>query len=273
AFEGHWPPGWARQTGLVETEDSDRPFGLPAAQIETIRLAIAANPRTIVVVNAGGAVDLRAFADRVPALVWAWYPGQEGGRAVADVLFGEVNPSGKLPVTFAKRYEDYPSAPYYNLNQNGKTPYTEGIFVGYRGFDAKKIAPQFPFGFGLSYTTFKYSDIDASAATDGSATVSLTVTNAGKRKGDEIVQVYVSPPKSRVPRPQKELKGFARVSLGAGDSKAISMTLEPRAFAYWDDGKKQWAVEAGAYEIIAAASSADVRLRKKIDVAARVIAP
>lgn len=273
AFEGHWPPGWARQTGLVETEDSDRPFGLPAAQVETIRLAIAANPRTVVVVNAGGAVDLGPFVDRVPALVWAWYPGQEGGRAVADVLFGEVNPSGKLPVTFAKRYEDYPSAPYYNLNQNGKTPYTEGIFVGYRGFDAKKVAPQFPFGFGLSYTTFKYSDIDASAAGDGSATVSLKVTNAGKHDGDEIVQVYVSPPKSGVPRPPKELKGFARVSLVAGESKSISMTLEPRAFAYWDNSKKQWAVEAGAYEILAAASSADVRLRKRVDVAARVIAP
>jgi len=145
-FDGRWPPVWAREKGLVEAEDSDRPFTIPAAQIETVRLAAAVNPRTIVVANAGGAVDLQKFIDRVPALVWAWYPGQEGGRAVADVLFGSVNPSGKLPVTFAKRYDDYPSAPYYNLNQNGKTPYTEGIFVGYRGFEAHKVQPLFPFG-------------------------------------------------------------------------------------------------------------------------------
>ncbi len=272
-FDGRWPPSWARQRGLVEAEDSDRPFGLLAAQIETIRLAAAANPRTIVVVDAGGAVDLQPFVDRVPALVWAWYPGEEGGRAVADVLFGDVDPSGKLPVTFAKRYDDYPSAPYYNLNQNGKTPYTEGIFVGYRGFEAKKIAPQFPFGYGLSYTTFKYSDLDASPAADGSVTVTLKVTNTGKREGDEIVQVYVAPPKSGVPRPPKELKGYARVALGPGETKPLTVTLEPRAFAYWDDGKKEWTVEAGSYEVLAAASSADVRLRRYVDVAARVSPP
>jgi beta-glucosidase len=192
---------------------------------------------------------------------------------VADVLFGDVDPSGKLPVTFAKRYDDYPSAPYYNLNQNGKTPYTEGIFVGYRGFEAKKIAPQFPFGYGLSYTTFKYSDLDASPAADGSVTVTLKVTNTGKREGDEIVQVYVAPPKSGVPRPPKELKGYARVALGPGETKPLTVTLEPRAFAYWDDGKKEWTVEAGSYEVLAAASSADVRLRRYVDVAARVSPP
>jgi beta-glucosidase len=272
-FDGRWPPAWARQRGLVEAEDSDRPFVLPAAEIETIRVAVAANPHTIVIVNAGGAVDLQPFVDRVPALMWAWYPGQEGGRALADVLFGDVNPSGKLPVTFAKRYEDYPSAAYYNLNQNGKTPYTEGVFVGYRGFEAQKVTPQFPFGHGLSYTTFKYSDLDVSAGADGSATVTLKVTDSGKRDGDEVVEVYVAPPKSSVPRPPKELKGYARVALGAGETKPISVTLEPRAFAYWDDGKKQWAVEAGSYEIVVGASSADVRLRKKIDVAARVLEP
>jgi len=273
AFDGRWPPVWARERGLVEAEDSDRPFTLPAAQIETVRLVAAANPRTIVVVNAGGAVDLQKIVDRVPALVWAWYPGQEGGRAAADILFGTVNPSGKLPVTFAKRYEDYPSAPYYNVNQGGKTPYTEGVFVGYRGFEARKVQPQFPFGFGLSYTTFKYSDLQATPAADGSAAVTLKVTNTGPRDGDEIVEVYVAPPKSNVARPPKELKGFARVSLGKGETKQVSLTLEPRAFAYWDDAKKQWAVEAGAYEVMAGASSADVRLRRKIDVAAATLAP
>ena len=272
-FDGRWPPSWARQRGLVEAEDSDRPFTLPPAQIETIRLAAAANPRTIGVANAGGAIDLQPFIDRVSALAWAWYPGQEGGRAVADVLFGDVNPSGKLPVTFAKKYEDYPSAPYYNLNQNGKTPYTEGVFVGYRGFDAKKVAPQFPFGYGMSYTSFKYSDLDASSAPDGSMTVTLKVTNTGKRDGSEIVEVYVAPPKSGVPRPPKELKGFARVALGSGETKPVSVTLEPRAFAYWNDGKKEWTVEAGSYEILAAASLADIRLRRKVDIGARVSPP
>ncbi len=272
-FDGRWPPAWARAGGLVEAEDSDRPFTLPPAQIETIRLAAAANPRTIVVVNAGGAVDLQPFVDRVPALLWAWYPGQEGGHAIADVLFGNVAPSGKLPVTFAKRYEDYPSAPYYNLNQAGKTPYTEGIFVGYRGFEAKKIAPQFPFGYGLSYTTFKYSDLEASPAADGSAAVTLKVTNAGKRDGEEIVEIYVAPPKAAVPRPSKELKGYARVSLAAGETKQVSVNLEPRAFAYWDDGKKAWSVEAGSYAILAAASSADVRGRTYVEETARSIAP
>jgi beta-glucosidase len=272
-FDGRWPPSWAREKGLVEAEDSDRPFKLPPAQIETIRLAVAANPRTIVIVTAGGAVDLQPFVDRVPALAWAWYPGQEGGRALADVLFGDVNPSGKLPVTFAKRYADYPSAAYYNLNQNGKTPYTEGVFVGYRGFEAKKVVPQFPFGFGLSYTTFKYSDLDVAPAADGSASVTLKVTNTGKRDGEEVVELYVAPPAASVPRPPKELKGFARVALGAGETKQVAVTLEPRAFAYWNDARKQWAVEAGSYQVLAAASSADVRLTRKVDVAARSIAP
>ena len=272
-FDGRWPPGWVREKGLVEAEDSDRPFTLPATQIETVRAALAANPRTIVVVDAGGAVDLSAFVDRVPALVWSWYSGQEGGRALAEVLFGDVNPSGKLPVTFAKRYADYPSAPYYNRNENGKTPYTEGVFVGYRGFEAKKVTPQFPFGYGLSYTTFKYSDMDVVAQADGSAVVSLRVTNSGKREGDEVVQVYVAPPASGVPRPPKELKGYARVSLGAGEAKQVSVTLEPRAFAYWDDAGKKWKVEAGAYEILVGSSSADVRLRKKVEVGGRVMEP
>jgi beta-glucosidase len=272
-FEGRWPPAWARKKGLVEAEDSDRLFPLPPAQVETIRLAAAANPRTIVVVNAGGAVDLRPFVDGVPALLWAWYPGQEGGRALSDILFGDVNPSGKLPVTFAKRYEDYPSARYYNVNQDNKTPYTEGVFVGYRGFEAHDVAPRFPFGHGLSYTTFKYTDLNVVPVADGSATVTLKVTDSGKRDGDEVVEVYVAPPKSGVPRPSKELKGYARVGVAAGETKQVSVTLEPRAFAYWDDAGKEWKVEAGSYEILVGASSADIRLRRKVDMAARQMAP
>jgi beta-glucosidase len=273
AFPGRWPPAWAREKGLVEAEDSDRPFELPPAELETVRLAAAANPRTLVVVDAGGAVDVEKFVADVPALLWAWYPGQEGGRAVADVIFGDVNPSGKLPVTFAKRYADYPSAPYYPLNSGGKTPYTEGIFTGYRGFEASRLAPRFPFGFGLSYTRFEYSDLRATPLPDGSAKVTLEVKNTGPRDGDEIVELYVAPPRESAPRPPKELKGYARVRLARGESKEITLALEPRAFAFWDDRAKNWSVEAGAYEVLAGASSADVRLRATVDVPARVLTP
>jgi beta-glucosidase len=275
AFASRWPPAWARNAGLVEAEDSDRPFELPAAQLETIRLAVAANPRTVVVVNAGGGVDLQKFVDRVPALLAAWYPGQEGGRAIADVLLGDVDPSGKLPMTFARRYADYPSASYYNLDQAKKTPYTEGIFVGYRGFDAHEIAPMFPFGYGLSYTTFAYSNLQVSPGptADGSASLRLEVTNTGPRAGDEVVEVYVAPPKESVPRPPRELKGFARVSLGPGEKKEVSIALEPRAFAFWDDRAKDWAVEAGSFEVEVGASSRDIRLRQALAVSARVLPP
>lgn len=273
AFRAFWPPPWARKGGLVEAEDSDRPFQLPAAQVETLRLAIAANPHTVVVVNAGGGVDLRPFVDRAGALLWAWYPGQEGGRAVAEILFGDVNPSGKLPVTFAKRYADYPSAASYNLDLENKTPYKEGIFVGYRGFEASRIEPAFPFGFGLSYTSFEYSDLQATPRTDGSATVTLKVTNRGKRSGEEVVEVYVAPPRGPVLRPAKELKGFARVSLSPGETKDVAIELEPSAFAYWDQTSKTWVVAAGTYDVLAGASSIDIRSRRSIDVASRALPP
>jgi beta-glucosidase len=273
AYAERWPPAWARKAGLVESEDSDRPFELPAAQVETIRLAVAANPHTIIVLNAGGGVDMQKFVDAVPAMLLAWYPGQEGGRAIADVLFGDVNPSGKLPMTLAKRYADYPSAPYYNLDQAKKTPYTEGIFVGYRGFDAKRIDPEFPFGYGLSFTSFAYSDLKVNALPDGSASVNVKVTNTGKRTGDEIVEVYVAPPKESVPRPPQELKGFARVSLAPGESKAVSLSLEPRSFAFWDDRAKDWAIEPGPYEILVGSSSRDIRANETLEVVARVLPP
>jgi beta-glucosidase len=275
AFAARWPPAWARQAGLVEAEDSDRPFELPAAQIETARLVTDANPKTVLVVDAGGAVDLQRIADKVPALLWSFYLGQEGGRALAGVLFGDVNPSGKLPVSFAKRYADYPSAPYYNLNLAGKTPYTEGIFVGYRGLDARGVEPMFPFGFGLSYTRFVYSDLEVAPLPDGSVKVTTTVKNVGARAGDEIVEVYIAPPKEAVPRPPKELAGYARVALAPGEAQLASITLEPRAFAYWDERAREgaWTVEAGTYQVLVGASSADIRASKSVEVRSRVLPP
>ena len=176
-------------------------------------------------------------------------------------------------MTLARRYADYPSAASYNLDQAKKTPYAEGIFVGYRGFDASPIEPAFPFGYGLSFTRFAYSDLQARANSDGSAVVEVKVTNTGRRPGDEVVEVYVAPPKESVPRPPRELKGFARVSLLPGESKEVSVSLEPRSFAFWDDGGKDWAVEGGPFEILVGASSRDIRVRQTLDVGSRVLRP
>jgi beta-glucosidase len=274
-FTGRWPPAWTRTAGLVEAEDDDRPFSLPPAQIETVRVALAANPRTIVVIDSGGAMDLQAFADRVPAIVWAEYPGEDGGEAIAEVLFGDTNPSGKLPITFGRRLDDYPSSASYNVNNGGKTPYAEGIFVGYRGFEHARRAPMFAFGHGLGYSPFAYADLQAWPSADGGADVRLTVTNEGARPGAEVVQIYVAPPENGTGpvRPPKELKGFARIGLAAGEARRISIALEPRAFASWDPVGKRWAVQGGTYEILAAAASDDVRLRRPIEVAAGTIDP
>jgi beta-glucosidase len=269
AFQAFWPDNWARKAGLVETEDSDRPFTLPAAQVETIRLVLAANPRAVVVVNAGAGVDLAGFADKAPALLWAFYPGQEGGTAVAEALLGDVNPSGKLPFTLARRYDDYPSAPYYSLNENQQTRYLEGVFVGYRGIDFRKVEPLFPFGHGLSYTSFAYSDLRVSAVGGGGAEVRFRLQNTGARAGDESAMVFVAPPPGTVPRPPAELAGMARVSLQPGAGQDVTVPIEPRAFAHWSTERHGWKVDAGAYELRVAASSRDVRLRAKLDVAAR----
>jgi beta-glucosidase len=271
AFPGLWPPSWARERGLVEAEDSDRPFELPETEVETVKLAAAANPRTIVVMNAGGGVDMSRFLDKVPALLWAWYPGQEGGRAIADVLFGDTNPSGKLPVTFGKRYEDYPSARYYKISDGGKTPYTEGIFVGYRGFQQNGVEPLFPFGYGMSYTKFEYAVTSARALPNGGAVVQATVKNAGRRDGDEIVEFYVAAPKGGVPRPPRVLEAYRRVSLQAGASTSLEVELEPRAFAYWAESASPpgWSVDDGTYDILMGASSADIRAKAGVEIHAR----
>jgi beta-glucosidase len=159
------------------------------------------------------------------------------------------------------------------VNHDKKTPYTEGVLVGYRGFDAKEVEPAFAFGQGASYTSFQYTDLQAVTGADGSAAVTLKITNTGKRTGDEIAQVYVAPPSSAVPRPPRELAAFARVTLAPGETKAVAATLEPRAFAYWDQGAKNWKVAAGSFEILAGASSRDIRLRRKIEVADRTLPP
>ncbi len=253
-----------------EGEGGDRDYALPAGQAKLIRAVAEANPRTIVLLFGGGGVSWSGWLDRVPALLHVWYPGQEGGRAIADILFGVVNPSGKLPATFERRPEDNPSAPWYMRDEDAgakRAVYGEGIFVGYRGYDRAGVEPQFCFGHGLSYTTFEYENLKvAPAAEQEPVMVSFTVRNTGARAGAEVAQVYVGQRSPSVPRPPKELKGFVKVVLAPGESSRVTVNLPPNAFAFWHPGRKAWTVEPGIFDIPVGASSRDIRLRGSIPV-------
>jgi len=250
-------------TGEWDCEGNDRPhMDLVGQQNELIARVAAVNPRTVVVLQTGGPVTM-PWLDRVGAVMQAWYPGQECGHAIADVLTGRVNPAGRLPQTFPARLEDNPA--YLNYpGENGRVVYGEGLFVGYRYYDRKRIAPLFPFGHGLSYTTFAYDNLRLSAGTltpSETLTVTVDVTNTGTRAGQEVVQLYVRDPRSTLARPEKELKGFAKVALSPGETRAVSLTLDMRALAYYDDARAAWVAEAGEFEALVGASSADIRGR------------
>jgi beta-glucosidase len=250
-----------------ESEGFDRPdMELPGEQVKLIEQVAAANPNTVVVINAGSPISMN-WLDKVAAVVWAWYPGQECGNAIADVLFGDVNPSGKLPTTFPKRLQDNPA--YINYpGENGKVYYGEGLFVGYRYYDKKDIAPLFPFGYGLSYTTFAYCNLTLDATEYGAGDViriGVDVQNTGNRAGKEIVQVYVRDVKSRLVRPEKELKAFAKVELGPGETKTIAFTLDEEALSYYDPAVRRWGAEAGEFEVLVGASSRDIRLTARFN--------
>lgn len=242
-----------------EGEGSDRTFRLPPGQDELIKAAVAANKNVIVVVTSGGAVDTSAWLDRVPALLQAWYPGEEGGTALAQLIYGEYSPSGKLPASFERRFEDNPVYKnYYADPATKKVKYDEGIFLGYRHYDRASIKPLFPFGFGLSYTKFAYSNLTIAPKISGLAepiTVTFDVKNTGSRDGDEVAQLYIGAAHARVPRPVKELKGFSRVSLKSGETKRVTLTLDRRAFSYYDVAKKSWIAEPGAFSIVVGSSS------------------
>ena len=195
------------------------------------------------------------WADRVPAIVQLWYPGQEGGDALADVLFGAVNPSGRLPLTFPRRMEDTPAF-LNDPGEAGHVLYGEGVFVGYRFYEARRIEPRFAFGHGLSYTTFAYGDLTVDADD-----VAVDVTNTGDRTGAEVVQLYVRDVEATVRRPEKELKGFAKVVIEPGRTERVHFTLDDRAFAFWDPRSGGWRVEPGEFELLVGASSADIRAR------------
>jgi beta-glucosidase len=247
-----FPPGH-------ESEGYDRPdIELTGRQNELVEAVLAANPRSVVVINAGSPVAM-PWVNQAPAILLAHYPGQEGGHAMAKILLGEINPSGKLPVTWPVRLEDTPA--YVNFPGERTVRYGEGIFVGYRYYDYRAIQPLFPFGHGLSYTEFSYGDLHApaAAAIGDPIEISLTVTNSGSRPGKEVVQLYVSDLQASLPRPTRELKGFAKVHLAPGETKKISFTLEKRAFAFYNPVQGDWVVEPGIFEIHAASSSRDIR--------------
>ena len=246
-----------------EGEELDPPsLYLPGDQDKLIQAVAAVNKNTVVVLNNGSPILMDHWLGQVPGLVEAWYAGQETGNAVADILFGDVNPSGKLPDTLAVRREDY--SDWGNYPGNGTVVnYAEGIYVGYRHFDKAKIAPLFPFGFGLSYTTFGYSGLAVpnTLARGQTATVRVTVQNNGKRAGDEVAQLYVRPLNSKVAGPVRELKGFGRVSLQPGQKAVVSFPLDMRAFSYWDVNMHTWRADPGFYAIEVGSSSRDLRVQ------------
>ncbi|MBV9850744.1 MAG: glycoside hydrolase family 3 C-terminal domain-containing protein [Armatimonadetes bacterium] len=255
----------------IETEGSDREFALPPGQDALIRAVAAANRRTIVVVTSGGSVDVTPWLDRVPGLVEVWYPGQEGGTALAEALLGDVDPSGRLPISWERRLEDNPSDTNYYYTQPGtnKIEYREGIFVGYRGYEHNQVQPLFPFGYGLSYTTFRYANLSVTPQRGGTGPgphymVSFDVTNTGRRAGADVAQVYVADTHATVPRPPKELKGFARVELRPGQTRHVQVPLSGRAFTYYDVNAKQWHADPGEFTVLVGRSSERAELRGKV---------
>lgn len=258
--------GGLSHSGGYDSEGMDRrDLKLPGAQDELLEEVLRANPKTVVVLNGGGPVEMGPWLGKAPALLYAWYGGLEGGNALAGVLFGDVDASGRLPCTFPKQLADSPA---HALNAypgtNGTVTYVEGLLVGYRWFDARKIEPLFPFGYGLSYTTFEYSGLKLTPGADPqnpSVTVEFQLGNTGRRPGAEVPQVYVQELNPSVTRPIKELKAFAKVSLEPGARKAVSLTLDRGAFAHYDPDKKGWVAEKGDYRVLVGSSSRNVRMQ------------
>ncbi|HSW58534.1 MAG TPA: glycoside hydrolase family 3 C-terminal domain-containing protein, partial [Dehalococcoidales bacterium] len=250
-----------------ESEGFDRKdLKMPEPQSQLIKAVAAANPNTVVILNNGSPLEMSDWLDSVPAVLETWFPGQECGNAMADVLFGRVNPGGKLPDTFPKNLSDHPSFPFYPGSRD-KVLYGEDIFVGYRYFDKNNVEPLFPFGFGLSYTEFEYSNLRITpekASAHEKVRVEAEIKNTGRRSGKEVVQLYVSDIASSLPRPPRELKGFQKVSLKPGQKVKVIFELGKDAWSYWDPAKKGWIAEPGDFDVLVGSSSRDIRLKKKI---------
>lgn len=253
----------------IEGEEHDRTPGLPSEQEELIRAVCAVNPRVVVILNAGSAVVMDRWESQVPAILHAFYPGQEGGTAVADILFGEVNPSGRLPCTIMRRWEDSPAFGTYPQQEDELVHLKEGIYVGYRWFDrADTPSALFTFGHGLSYTTFAYEDLviaPKAGASGRPVQVSVKVGNTGAREGIETVQLYLGAVRPGTDRPVRELKGFRKVALKPGEAKSVEFTLPPDAFQFFEPRIDDWKSEPGTFMVFIGASSQDIRLKGQFE--------
>jgi len=253
-----------------DTEGLDRKdMKLPYRQDELLTRIVETNPRTVVVLLGGGPVEMGSWLAKAPAVLQVWYPGMESGNAIARVLFGDINPSGKLACTFPKRLEDSPAHAMGNYpGKDGTVKYDESLLVGYRWYDTKNIEPLFPFGYGLSYTKFEYSDLRLKPGDrDGVMTAEFNIKNVGLMDGAEVAQLYVQPVKPRLPRPVKELKGFNKIFLKAGEQKTVSIPLNRNAFSFYDPAQHSWVAEKDEYKILIGASSRDIRLNGSVRLA------
>jgi beta-glucosidase len=255
---------------VSEGEGFDRPFAMNPQLEELVRAVARVQPNCIVVLTAGGNVDMEPWLSAVRGLLFVAYPGQEGGRAIAEILLGAINPSGKLPATFERRLEDRSSSGSYRDDDHDKrVTLSDGVFTGYRHVDRTGVVPQFCFGYGLSYTRFGFEALSfdkSRFSPEESLRVSFDVINEGTKSGAEVAQVYVRDVDSSVPRPFKELKGFARVTLEPGERRRVTIDLEPRSFAFYDAEMHEFRIEPGSFEIWVGASSEDIRLRGTVEV-------
>ena len=269
--------------GTDDSEGWDRPFELPESQEQKVTECVNNNPNTVVIVTSGSGVKMTDWNDKAKAIIYAWYVGQVGNTALAEIISGKTNPSGKLPISIEK---DFKNSPGYGYIPEGEKLYTgwegdgektrkvfdinykEGVFVGYRWYESKNIEPLYHFGYGLSYTTFEYGDLKVSKEkfnADDNLTVSFTVKNTGNREGQEVAELYVHDVKSSVPRPVKELKGFQKVDLKPGESKTIELKLSKKYFSFWNTKIHDWFAEKGKFVLNVGSSSNDIRLKKEIE--------
>jgi beta-glucosidase len=275
----HAPRNFAKYDAVVvcvgtnnqyDGEGLDRAFDLPEFQGELIQNLANVNPRTIVITHGGGSFNAEPWINRVRGLIQAFYPGQNGGQAIAEILFGAVNPSGKLPISWEKLAQDNPAFATFPmpLNQHPTTmSYSEGIFIGYRGYEKNDIQPLFPFGFGLSYTSFAFSNLKIEPAVfdgHGPVTVSFTVTNTGKQAGAEVAELYVGQQSPTIARPIKELKGFEKVNLNPGQSTKVTLSLDQRSFAFFNTMKEKWDAVSGVYNVVVGDSSDHTPLKGQV---------
>ena len=273
-------------SAATEREGADRTFTLPPGQDALIQWVAAVNPRTVVTLTGGGGMDTSRWLDKVPVLLHTWYPGQEGGTAVAQILFGQHDPEGKLPVSFDRSWDENPSSKwYYGDPKNNTTLHTTGadgqpkdytvehiqygdkLMVGYRYWTTTGKHPLFPFGFGLSYTTFKFANLSvpAKAPSGSPVDVSFDVTNTGSVAGAEVAELYVSDPSAQTDRPERELKGFKKVRLDAGQTEHVTLSLDARSFSYWDQAAQKWIIDPGKFVIRVGNSSENTPLAADID--------